>query len=66
MSWIISRERAGEYQQLKFTSFWADKCVFGTEGLPFMFSEKKDAEKRMQEEQDKDPDWEYLVNEYLR
>ena len=31
-----------------------------------MFSEKKDAEKRMQKEQDKDPDWEYLVNEYLR
>lgn len=66
MSWIISRERAGEYQQLKFTSIWESQCEFGTEGIPLMFESKDKADTRMQKEQDKDPDWEYLVNEYLR
>ena len=66
MSWIIARERAGEYEQLKFTSVFESQCEFGTEGVPLFFKTKDKAEKRMQEEQDKDPDWEYLITEYLR
>lgn len=66
MSWYIYRERADEYQQLKFTSVFASQCEFGSEGVPLFFRTKKDAEDRMQKERDKDPDWEYSVDEYLR
>ena len=66
MSWIIARERAGEYEQLKFTSVFESRCEFGTEGVPLFFQTKDKAVTRMQEEQDKDPDWEYSVNEYFR
>lgn len=67
MSWIISRERAGEYQQYKDT--WSVDGIgrWGVSGdglLPLQYLDKYRAQRRMQLEAEKDPGWNYEINYY--
>lgn len=66
MSWIITRQRAGEYQQFKDT--WNANGIgrWGNsgDGLPLQYPDEYRAQRRMQLEAEKDPGWNYEINYY--